>query len=239
MVRLLSRTLPRSIEMRIELARRASLVLGDPGQLQQVFLNLAVNARDAMPDGRRAARSAASSPRGAARRRSSRCSVCDTGTGIAAELQERIFEPFFTTKQSEKGTGMGLAVVYGIVQSHRGAIALESAPGAGSALRDPPAALERGAWRRARAAAAREPVPGRGRVLVVDDEPAVRRVATRMLRRLGYEPDEADGRREALARLESEPGAYAARAPRSRHARHGRPRLPARAARLRARSSRW
>ena len=182
-VRLLSRTLPRSIEMRIELRAPRSLVLGDPGQLQQVFLNLAVNARDAMPDGgvlrfRSELAPGAGPPQIAVQ-------VCDTGTGIAEDLQERIFEPFFTTKQSEKGTGMGLAVVYGIVKSHRGAISLESAPGAGSRfeIRLPLSSAEV-ALRPA--AAAREPVPGSGRVLVVDDEPAVRRVATRMLRRIGY-----------------------------------------------------
>jgi PAS domain S-box-containing protein len=206
-VRLLSRTLPRSIEIRIELRAPRSVVLGDPGQLQQVLLNLAVNARDAMPGGgvlrfRSELAPGAGPPQIALQ-------VCDTGSGISPDLQERIFEPFFTTKHAEKGTGMGLAVVYGIVQSHRGAISVESAPDAGSRfeirlpLSDAQPAPRAGA-------AQREPVAGSGRVLVVDDEPAVRRVATRMLRHLGYEPDEAEDGALALARLEGAPGAYAA-----------------------------
>ncbi|HVH05288.1 MAG TPA: PAS domain S-box protein [Myxococcota bacterium] len=205
-VRLLSHTLPRSIAIESDLDAAQSVVIGDPGQLQQVFLNLAVNARDAMPSG------------GVLRFSSARVDgpdgpelsvhVSDTGTGIDAELQDRIFEPFFTTKQSEKGSGMGLAVVYGILQSHRGSIALESAHGAGTRfeLRLPlavdgtpprPAHIER------------EPTPGSGRILVVDDEPAVRRVAGRMLRRLGYEVVEVDGGGAALALVRDDPAQFA------------------------------
>jgi PAS domain S-box-containing protein len=205
-VRLLSRTLPRSIHLHVELRAPRSVVLGDAGQLQQVFLNLALNARDAMPEGGEL-RFASELAQGAETARIA-VRVEDTGTGIPDEIQERIFEPFFTTKHSEKGTGMGLAVVYGIVQSHRGAIALHSAPGAGARfeIRLPlcDAALA------ARPPAAREPLRGSGRVLVVDDEPAVRRVAARMLRRLGYQPEEAEDGASGLARLRAEPGGFAA-----------------------------
>jgi PAS domain S-box-containing protein len=206
-VRLLSRTFPRSIRVRTELEADRSTVRGDSGQLQQVLLNLAVNARDAMPEGGelRIATRLLPDPSGAPELA---VEVRDSGTGIDAELHERIYEPFFTTKQSEKGTGMGLAVVYGIVKAHHGSIHLESRVGAGSrfeirlplAPEDAPsrAAAERG-----------ELVKGEGRVLVVDDEPAVRRVAARMLRRLGYAPEEADGGAEAVRRVQEEPGAYA------------------------------
>ena len=206
-VRLLSRTFARNVELRTELAAAESTVLGDPGQLQEVFLNLAVNARDAMPEGGELEFRTELAPR-AEGPPELVVNVRDTGTGIPADLHERIFEPFFTTKQSEKGTGMGLAVVYGIVQSHRGSVGVESALGSGTRfeVRLPVAV---GAAPARAAAAKREPRKGEGRVLVVDDEPAVRRVAARMLRRLGYEPDEAAGGSEALARVRGEPGAYA------------------------------
>jgi PAS domain S-box-containing protein len=205
-VRLLSRTLPRSIQIETDLAAERSLVRGDPGQLQQVFLNLAVNARDAMPEGGTLSFRSAGAPAPDGTRQLA-VWVGDTGTGISAELRDRIFEPFFTTKQSEKGTGMGLAVVYGILQSHGGRIALESEPGRGTCfeLRFP---LIEGAADRSVAASA-EPVKGEGRVLVVDDEPAVRRVAARMLRRLGYEPEEAEDGAVALARVRAQAGCYA------------------------------
>jgi PAS domain S-box-containing protein len=205
-VRLLSHTLPRSIAIETGLDAPRSVVIGDPGQLQQVFLNLAVNARDAMPSGG-VLRFASELVDG---RNGSELvvHVSDTGTGIDPELQDRIFEPFFTTKQSEKGSGMGLAVVYGILQSHRGSIALESAHGAGTRFElrlplaphdapPPPADTQR------------EPTPGTGCVLVVDDEPAVRRVAGRMLRRLGYEVVEAEGGGAALARVREDPAQFA------------------------------
>jgi PAS domain S-box-containing protein len=206
-VRLLSRTFARNVELRTALGAEESTVLGDPGQLQEVFLNLAVNARDAMPGGGELEFRTERVPREGAPAELV-VSVRDTGTGIPEELHERIFEPFFTTKQSEKGSGMGLAVVYGIVQSHRGSVSLESTLGAGTRfeIRLP---VSPGAAPALAAAAGREPRKGEGRVLVVDDEPAVRRVATRMLRRLGYAPDEAAGGSEALARVRSEPGAYA------------------------------
>jgi CheY-like chemotaxis protein len=132
--------------------------------------------------------------------------VRDTGCGIPAELHERVFEPFFTTKQTERGTGMGLAVVDTIVSAHRGTVRLESAPGSGTCfeIELPLSHLEAAAH-----AAPDELVTGEGRVLVVDDEPAVRRVAARMLRRLGYDPEEAPGGADAVARVRAAPGAFA------------------------------
>jgi two-component system cell cycle sensor histidine kinase/response regulator CckA len=206
-VRLLSHTVPRSIAIETGLDAPESVVIGDPGQLQQVFLNLAVNARDAMPSGGvlRFSSERAAGPHGP----ELSIQVTDTGSGIDPELQDRIFEPFFTTKQSEKGSGMGLAMVYGILQSHRGSIALQTGHGAGTRfeLRLP---LALGAAVPLRAADPRgEPIPGSGNVLVVDDEPAVRRVAVRMLRRLGYEGSEADGGAAALALVREDPARYA------------------------------
>src|SRR5262249_22425431 len=116
-------------------------VIGDPGQLQQVVLNLAVNARDAMPDGGTLTidtsivtledddcrRRPGTSPG-----RYARLTVADTGCGISEDVRRRIFEPFFTTKELGKGTGMGLAMVYGIVQNHGGTIGVKSEVGCGT-----------------------------------------------------------------------------------------------------------
>ncbi len=205
-VRLLSRTLARSVSIQLDLAAPRHTVRGDPGQLQQVFLNLALNARDAMPDGGTLLFRSEPVPGTAAPRIA--VAVSDTGVGIAEPLRERIFEPFFTTKQSEKGSGMGLSVVYGIVQSHGGSISLESEVGEGTRIDvQLPLAEEEAPARVARGDAA--PVRGAGRLLVIDDEPGVRRVAGRMLRHLGYQVDEASDGAEALARLRGNPGAYA------------------------------
>jgi PAS domain S-box-containing protein len=204
-VRLVSRTFPRSIAIRIVLGAPGATVLGDAGQLQQVFLNLALNARDAMPEGGELeirTEHVAGEGRGRLA-----VHVRDTGYGIPAELRERVFEPFFTTRRAEKGTGMGLAVVDTIVRSHRGTIRLESEVGAGThfvvELPLSPAA------RPVRAAPQDALVTGEGRVLVVDDEPAVRGVAARMLRRLGYDPREAAGGAEAIEQVRAEPRAFA------------------------------
>src|SRR5581483_8614387 len=108
-------------------------------QVQQIVLNLCVNARDAMPSGgaitlsTRLHAGAALRRLGAEAGRNYAClAVADTGTGMTPEVRARIFEPFFTTKQVNQGTGLGLAVVYGIVVAHHGFIDVESTPGAGS-----------------------------------------------------------------------------------------------------------
>jgi PAS domain S-box-containing protein len=206
-VRLIARTFPRSVAIRTALGALRSTVLGDPGQLQQVLLNLALNARDAMPDGGELeiATELAEGPAGAPELR---VRVRDTGGGIPPEHRERVFEPFFTTKHREKGTGMGLAVAYGIVLSHGGSIGVESelARGATFEVRLPLRAAEV----RAPAPSSSEPVRGEGRILVVDDEPSVRRVLARMLGRLGYEAVEAANGLEALDRVRAAGSAFSA-----------------------------
>ena len=122
----------RKARVRLELHLDASAIIrANRGKLQQVLLNLFLNARDAMPDGgtlRVTTRTTADAT-GEAR---AQVLVSDTGTGIEPELQRRIFDPFFTTKDSRRGTGLGLAVSYGIVQEHSGTISVQSAPGAGT-----------------------------------------------------------------------------------------------------------
>ena len=192
---LLRRTLGENIAIHQDLAATASVVHGDPAALQQVILNLAVNARDAMPGGGEIRISTRSvdlveddpqvrqdlSPG-----RYCEIVVSDTGTGIPPEIRDRIFEPFFTTKDPGKGTGMGLAMVYGTVRDHGGSVDVQSQVGCGSSFRIYlPAAAgnaagdaedERG-----------EPICGSGRILVVDNEEIVRQALTGMLESLGYQ----------------------------------------------------
>jgi PAS domain S-box-containing protein len=138
---LMTETFPRNITFQRHLADGLPPLLADQNQLQQIVLNLCVNARDAMPDGgtitvRSSVVASADAPPGLARGRDfALLEVADTGTGMPPEVRARIFEPFYTTKQGNKGTGLGLAVVYGIVESHEGLIEVDSAPGAGSTFR--------------------------------------------------------------------------------------------------------
>jgi two-component system, cell cycle sensor histidine kinase and response regulator CckA len=138
---LLARTLDKRIRIEVRLDAHAANVTGDAGQLQQALLNLAVNARDAMPEGGRLTlasgvverdRSWSERHPGTSPGRFIALSVADTGKGVPAEIRDRIFEPFFTTKELGRGTGIGLAMVYGIARSHAGAVELLSEPGAGA-----------------------------------------------------------------------------------------------------------
>ncbi|GAB4364544.1 MAG: hypothetical protein Kow00128_06290 [Deltaproteobacteria bacterium] len=150
---IIRKTFDRAIEIREETGADLPPIVGDAGLLGQVLLNLCINAGDAMPKGGtltvRTDAVTLSVPRPVAAGtlepgRYVRLAVRDTGTGIAPEIRDRIFEPFFTTKEVGKGTGMGLALVFGIVQEHRGTIEVDSAPGEGTEFRiyfpavDPP-----------------------------------------------------------------------------------------------------
>ncbi|MDP6777628.1 MAG: ATP-binding protein, partial [Candidatus Latescibacteria bacterium] len=137
-LKLLDRTLPENIEVRSEFGRDASVVEANPTQIQQVLTNLAVNARDAMPDGGKfdlelssleVKRGEATPLPGMKEGRYVVWTVSDSGTGIPPDVIEHIFEPFYTTKNPGDGTGLGLAQVYGIVQQHRGEIDVESKAG--------------------------------------------------------------------------------------------------------------
>ena len=169
-------------------------VKADPGQIEQVILNLAINARDAMPRGgtltfeisdarltNADARSGATVVPG----RYTLLTVSDSGHGMDAETQARVFEPFFTTKQKGKGTGLGLSTVYGIVKQSGGYIWIDSAPGAGTRfsiyLPRVEEAVETPPLR-----SASEPLTGSETILVVEDEGAVRMLVRRALERYGY-----------------------------------------------------
>ncbi len=204
---LLSRTLDRAIEVRHDLRAGPCVLSGDPAQLQNMLLNLALNARDAMPCGGRLTfstevvaldeREALLRHRDLGPGRYIAIGVTDTGTGISPDTRAHLFEPFFTTKSSGAGTGLGLASVYGTVRAHRGAIEVESAAGVGSTFRVYlPASGEPTVSAPAAAARAEPPSrpTGTGRVLVVEDESVIRDMLVSMLRRLGHEATScADG----------------------------------------------
>jgi PAS domain S-box-containing protein len=182
---ILERLVPANIAVAVELASERLPVEGDRGQLQQVVMNLALNASDAMANGGRLAIRS-----GVAGRAEVWFSVGDTGHGIPDPIRERIFEPFFTTKEPGKGTGLGLSVVHGIVTQHGGRIDVESAVGRGSTFM---VALPRigsadVAPTDETAPAAPAPEPGRGeRVLVVEDEDGARKGFRDLLGILGYD----------------------------------------------------
>jgi len=212
MTRMLSRTLRDDISLVVNANTSLPLIYADKGMIEQILLNLAVNARDAMPDGGRLEIETASVsvtpgetllhpeavPGPAILLR-----VSDTGRGIPVEIQHRIFEPFFTTKEPGKGTGLGLATVHGIVRQHRGWIKLQSAADKGTTFRIffP---IHTGAPAAAPVVAPVEPATpsGGGTVLLVDDDAGVRRVGRRMLERLGYEVLEATSGIHALELLD-------------------------------------
>lgn len=169
-------------------------IKADRGQIDQVVMNLAVNARDAMPGGGQLkietsifeADERHSRNRGIDPGTYARLSVSDTGTGMSPEVVERAFEPFFTTKAKSEGTGLGLATVYGIVREARGDVSIESEPGAGTTIRvDLPATSETQAKHRAMPPNAKPPEEGET-VLLVEDEAIVREPAQRLLARHGY-----------------------------------------------------
>jgi PAS domain S-box-containing protein len=204
--RMLGRLLGEKISFEIELEQNLPEIFADPGQLDQVLVNLALNAADAMPSGGRIALSAglvdvaASSLETSAGVPAGRwvvLSVRDNGHGMDAATRARVFEPFFTTKPSGKGTGLGLATVFGIVKQAGGHVLVDSEPGVGSVFRVflPVSAPHEVSEHKSMPAPA---VGGSERVLLVEDDPQVRRVARRDLERLGYRVFEAGCGADAL-----------------------------------------
>ncbi|WP_324350124.1 MULTISPECIES: response regulator [Desulfovibrio] len=194
-LKLLRSSLPANVAIRTDLRAREDLVLADPTQVHQILLNLCANAAHAMRQGGgilTVALADADEPGGPVpaeglgdARFFLRLSVSDTGHGMPPEVQERIFDPFFTTKKPGEGTGMGLAVVHGIVKRHDGAVSVTSEPGQGTAFH---VFLPRAATLE-RPEAAEEPVllPVKGRVLFVDDEKPLVDIGREMLEGFGFE----------------------------------------------------
>ncbi len=186
-------------------------LFGNPGQVDQVIMNLLVNARDAMPDGGTITLTTGrvdavdGPPAGfpmAAPGSYALLVVADSGSGMSTEVKARVFEPFFTTKAPGQGTGLGLATVYGIVKQFRGAIQLESEPGQGTTFRL--------LFRLADETAAGAPALPRGAILLVDDEAAVRSYTRDVLEAAGHRVVEAGGGSEALALLASTQAGFTA-----------------------------
>ena len=198
------------------LADPLSSALVDPSQIELVILNLAINARDAMPGGGTITIGTSNVRLGAPKRPEEpspgdyvMCSVADAGTGIANEIRDKVFEPFFTTKEVGKGSGLGLSQVLGVAKQLGGGVGIESLPGVGTTVNvylpragggrvsitdrpiEPRADPQTGDFRRAV-------------VLVVDDDAEVRAATAEMLRYAGHDVVEAEGGREALDCLDRE-----------------------------------
>jgi PAS domain S-box-containing protein len=192
-VSILERTIDKRIKIDVDVSGGPWTVTGDPNQLQQVVMNLAVNARDAMPAGGRLGfslaivngASDAALPADLAPGRYVRLRVTDTGTGIPDGIRDRIFEPFFTTKPVNDGTGMGLAMVYGIVKNHGGTVVVHSERDQGAVF-DVFFPAGRSADDVEQRAGAPIQIRGSGRVLVIDDEESIRSLVEDLLTGVGY-----------------------------------------------------
>jgi PAS domain S-box-containing protein len=214
--KMLARLLGEDIETILSLDPALGCVSADRGQVEQVVMNLAVNARDAMPHGgkltvktRNVEVNASTVPGGVAEAPSGPCvllSVSDSGVGMSPAVQAQIFDPFFTTKEMGKGTGLGLATVYGIVKQSSGTISVDSEPGKGSTFRVYfPRVKEM--EREAEPAPPSEPEPvGSGTILLVEDETPLRQVTSEFLRARGYQVLGAENGEVALEICKSHTG---------------------------------
>ena len=209
---LVAASLGQHVQLHLDLADGLPDIHADPGRIEQALLNLAVNARDAMPHGgeltivtggaRLADAEAREISPGLRAGHYVTIAVTDTGSGMSPDVAERAFEPFFTTKELGHGTGLGLSTVNGIITQAGGAITISSRPGAGATFRILiPAATATAAS----VPAAEEPAAPASRqtILIADDEPAMLRAASRILRLSGYTTLEAGSAYEAMTLLTS------------------------------------
>ncbi len=207
MTKMFRRILGEDIGMSLHLLPRPAVVHADAGMIEQVLLNLVVNARDAMPRGGKleiAITSAELDAKAAAQIHAARpgafavLSVKDNGVGIAPDVLPRIFDPFFTTKDVGKGTGLGLATVYGIVQQHQGWVVVQSQLGKGATFQIYLPLLPENMLLETVTVEPQKMRGGNETVLLVEDEPALRKLVIRALTRLGYRIFEASTGVQAL-----------------------------------------
>ena len=204
---ILERTIPKMVEIDVYPGRRLWTIMADPVQIEQIILNLGSNAADAMPDGGKLtietanitlekdyAKQHANSQPG----RYVLLTISDTGHGIDKETQKKIFEPFFTTKEFGKGTGLGLASVYGIVKSHDGYITFYSEVGQGTTFKIYLPAMEQSVEEKEKDIVPETPKGGDETILLVDDEVAIRGFAQQALMKFGYKVTTASTGEEAL-----------------------------------------
>ena len=223
---MLRRTLDQRIRIEIDIAPGHPLVMADPGQLESALLNIAINARDAMPEGgtlRFCTEICEALPTGLRNERNNpgnngtthfvAISIADSGTGMPDDVKERAFEPFFTTKEAGRGTGLGLSTVYGFVTQSRGAVSIDSKVGQGTTVTlylpqqqeteeesDAPAAMEE--------LPGSEALPSGLRVMLVEDDSEVRKVVEAFLAALGCEVVSAATADQALSVLDAGAGPF-------------------------------
>ena len=216
-VAILERSVDRRVQIVRHLAAADAMVLGDQSQIENALLNLCINARDAMQDGGVLTITTGVVQLGADTIRQHgmaiepgtylRLSVQDTGAGIAPDVRNRIFEPFFTTKAAGKGTGLGLAAVWGMVRAHNAGVQVDTAPGQGTSFHlyfRPHVGQDAGP----KAEPAQQLVMGHGHILVVDDEANLRELVGTMLGALGYEVTLAEDGVHALEVFRQAPGRF-------------------------------
>lgn len=208
--KLLGHVIGEDIEVKVQLAANKLMVMMDPSQLDQVLMNLATNARDAMPDGGTLTISTSSVKlnseffRAHADPRPGDYAMVqcdDTGVGMDEKTKERIFDPFYTTKEVGKGTGLGLSTVYGIVKQHEGYIQVDTTPGAGTTFRIYFPLVEAKSERVEEEDLGMEEVGGAETVLIAEDDWAVRKLIRSILEEFGYQVIEAVDGRDAVAQF--------------------------------------
>lgn len=212
---IINRTFDKKIKIDLDLSDNLWYVEADQSQIEQVILNMCINAKDAMPDGGKLSiktlnyeyKEDAVSPLKSLNAKEGRYVVLkikDTGTGIPKEHLNHIFEPFFTTKQRDKGTGMGLAMAYGIIKNHNGFITVDSEINKGSIFTiylpamNPNVKQERSIENKKTIHSVSSTAKNKGKVLLVDDEEIVRVVGSELLKKLGYDVLEASNGQEAI-----------------------------------------
>jgi PAS domain S-box-containing protein len=215
-VRLCERTFDRAIRIELDAAENLPVVAGDPGQLEQALLNLCINARDAMPAGgtlrlitrqRDVSPAAAEALRDVAPGSYVSVTVEDTGVGLTELAEQHLFEPFFTTKGQGKGTGLGLAIVYGLIRNHGGGIQVRNRPGRGVTF-EVYLPISQGVPLPIQPSRLSNAPRGTERLLMIDDEPALRSVVSRAMRKLGYTVDVAETGEEGTRLFDQRPESY-------------------------------